>query len=199
MEFLNSKNKIRLDIKYKNNIIRFGTISILRDNSIVFASSILNNLELYKNLDINSDGKQWIKQKNSGDIHATLHPQKQLAHIKAQKTNTDLLVKRVQWFPVLDPFVFLVITTPPLNKCPSINKHHSSAKVLINASYCYSLEFIIYILPYTHEGLPRLNTKEKPFILGVRKPHFQIYLSCRKLYRKLNAAIVWRNGDWFIN
>ena len=196
-QIFSQKNALRINLVHRNATIRFGTIDLRRDGSVVFASALLNDKTQFKNIEIGPQGKSNKTITNDGDVHVSLHPRGQVAHFRKQSTNEDLLSKKINWFPVKEPFHFLLVRTPPIIDCSHTAKTAEFAPE-VYSDYEDSMEFSFYVLPYEDNGLPFMYEGEKAFLRGIAHPNFQLYVTYRFLNEKVKPAILWRNGDWFL-
>ena len=185
-----------MNLLHRGKLIRFGMIDLRKDNSIVVSFSQLNDTSSYKKILIGSPDAPEKLIANTGDVHVTLHPRGQIAHIRLQSTGKDLQTKSIQWFPVVRQMHFLTIRTPPLLDCASTMKKAEVAAEVV-ASYEGSLEFLLYVIPCGDAELRTLNQDEQILLSGVKANHFELWVTYRFLDDNVKPAVLWRNDSWF--
>jgi len=198
LEHLADRNKLRINIGYGSDEIRFGSIDIKKDSSIVFSSSFINQSDKYKTIDIGFYESDTCKTvENTGDMHVSLHPREQVALFSKGKKDggrDHFLRKDINWYPVLTPFLFLKIITPPLSEC-NATKKTAEISLNIDKSHKNSVEFRIYVSPFGNRR-PIMYEDEDVFCLGKHKNLYSVSVSCRLIPENKLPAVIWRNESF---
>ena len=190
------RQTLRINLLHRGKLIRFGTIDLKKDNSIVVAFSPLNDVSLYKDILVGSLNSPQKTIANTGDVHVTLHPKGQIAHMRLQSTGKDLQTKNIQWFPVVRQMHFLTIRTPSLLDCASTVKKAEVVPEVI-ASYEGSLEFLVYIVPCGNPELRTVHRDEQILLFGVKNNRYEVWVTYRFMNERVKPSVLWRDGSWF--
>lgn len=194
-----TKRKARLGLNWNNGWIDFCSVDFKSDGTFIFVSKFhTGNIE-FGNAEIKDNSFHNQEKDNSLNIkngcHISLHPKKQIMHLKENSLGKIIDKREINWFPVTKPFNLLYLFSPPLDQCIFSKKptHFFSP---ISTNYKDSIQVKVDIFPRdTKVHYPNTNSI---WIFWGYCPNYFVRISFNLINQRIQALIYWPLGSKLI-
>lgn len=191
------KKKLKLGVHWKDTWINFCSLSFTGDNSFYFSSKFHNqgSLEfgpanLKKGRLLNQKPDQFHRLESG--FHVSLHPKGQLIHAQDNRTKKILFRRKVDWFPVRQPFNLLLLYSPPLDCCQP-EKDRADFCTEIPVGYRDSIQIRVDIFP--RDIAKHHPYKDSIWIFWGKCPEYLVRVSMNLIKQRTPILLYWPADD----